>query len=104
MLDYIICVGDLTVPFVGKDDRNLVDEPLNTIIEVLKGLDAKKEPMAAYVIFKLLIESFGDDVVPMMHMLGILEDVKLSIGTLLFEPIEKRILLRRWLDPQWKRE
>lgn len=92
------------MPFISQQDIEPLAEPVQRLVEHIQGLEpARRAPVLSYVMFALLVKVFGDDIPGLIQGIGTIEETKLTYYAELMEPVEHRILTRRWLEPQWGR-
>lgn len=85
------------MPYIRKKIRNKLDK---NIKEIITNLPKGKEPETiSYVILKLLIQGIGVGVREGILVQGVMTETLFNYQALIFMPMEKRILLQRWLDP-----
>ena len=84
-------------PYIRKKVRDKLDPHIKKIIEnIPKG----KEPeVVSYVILKLLVQGIGVNVREGILVQGVMTETLKNYQEFIFIPMEKRILLQRWLDP-----
>ncbi len=86
------------MPFIRAAIRKWIDEDLDPLIENLKKME-EPSPMVSYIILKLMVEVYGDDVMGMIRAIGTVEETKMTYYAMYMQPLEDKIRLRRWLDP-----
>lgn len=89
-------------PYIRKKIRDKLDPHIKEIID---NLPKGKEPeVVSYVILKLLIEGIGVGVRDGILVQGVMTETLANYQSMIFLPMEKRILLQRWLNPDgdWK--
>jgi predicted sugar kinase len=91
------------MPYIKDSAREQVDDKIDELVEVLKGVDGRNK-VVSYVLMKLMVETYDDDIEGLIQALGTMEETKLTLYSMLMKPIEERILLRRWLDGEWSRK
>ncbi len=90
------------MPFIKHQDIEPLTGPIDQLVEHLSSLPPERRaPVLSYVIFSLLIKVFGDDIPGLIQGIGTIEETKLTYYAELMEPVERRILTRRWLEPDW---
>ncbi len=87
------------MPFIKKSYREDLDEEIITLTEAIK-LTGKTGPALSYVFLKLLVDVYGGDVDGMIEAIGVIEETKLTYYSMHMLPLEQRIILRRFLDPE----
>ena len=84
-------------PYIRKKIRDKLDPHIKEIIDNLpKG---KKPEVVSYVILKLLVQGIGVGVRDGILVQGVMTETLKNYQEFIFIPIEKRILLQRWLNP-----
>jgi len=83
-----------------------VRDKLDPLIdEIIKNLPADKIPeTVSYVILRLLMKGIGVGVREGILVNGTMSETLANYNHFMFLPMEARILLQRWLDPdgEWK--
>jgi len=90
------------MPFIKKSKRDNIDPFLNDLLHEIKN-DA---PAISYVILRLMINGFDNNIEGYIKAIGTVEETKLAFFRMQMGAIEDSILLRRWLNPDgdWKPE
>lgn len=84
-------------PYIRKSIRDKLDTHVE---EIIKNLPKGKEPeTVSYVILKLLVQGIGVGVRDGILVQGVMTETLFNYQSLIFMPMEKRILLQRWLNP-----
>lgn len=89
-------------PYIKESVRKEVDPHID---EIIKKLPKGKEPETiSYVILKLLVKGIGVGVREGILVNGIMSETLQNYNSFTFIPLEKRILLQRWLEPngEWE--
>lgn len=60
----------------------------------------RRGPLVSYAILKLLTDVYDGSVKDMIEVVGVLEETKLTFYSMFMLPLEQRILLKRWLNPE----
>ncbi|HEY8475630.1 MAG TPA: hypothetical protein VIN09_02040 [Chloroflexota bacterium] len=93
------------MPFIRSSDIEALRAPLDQLVEHLQSLpQERRAPTVSYIMLRLLVDTFGDDIGGLIEGVGTIEETKLTYYAELMEPIERRILLRRWVDREWPNE
>ena len=92
-----IPLHDNANPFIRQRVRKKLDPHINAIIKHLT--DGKQPEEVSYVILKLLVKGIGVGVRDGILAQGVMTETLQNYQQLVFMPMEYRILLQRWLDP-----
>jgi len=84
-------------PYIRKERRDKLDPHLDALIKELNPDKAPEE--ISYIILKLLVKGLPLDVRGSILAQGVLTEVLANYQQFVFIPLEKRILLQRWLEP-----
>ncbi len=88
------------MPFIKGKKRTQLEPGLEFVSYEIQEMDEKdKGPALSYAILKLLIDVYGGDVNGMIQAMGVISETQMTYYSMHFLPLEQRILLRRWLDP-----
>lgn len=89
------------MPFIRGELRKKLEPGLEAVVSEIKEMDEKNRgPAVSYAILRLLIDVFGGDVNGMIQAIGVAEETKLTLYSMHMLPLEQRIVLRRWFDPE----
>jgi hypothetical protein len=90
-------MSDNANPYIKKERRDKIDAYLDPLIKELNPEKAPEE--VSYVILKLLVKGLPIDVRGGILAQGVMTETLKNYQEFIFMPMEKRILLQRWLDP-----
>jgi hypothetical protein len=90
-------VGGNKMPYIKKERRDKIDVYLDPLIKEINPEKAPEE--VSYVILKLLMKALPIDVRGGILAQGVMTETLKNYQEFIFMPMEKRILLQRWLDP-----
>ena len=92
----------MLMPFIKKSKRESIDSMLSLLISQIEN-DA---PAISYVMLRLLMDGFDNNIEGYIKALGTIEETKLTYYNFVFAPTEQLILAKRWMDGngEWKHE
>jgi hypothetical protein len=90
-------MSDNTNPYIKKERRDKLDAFLDPMIKEINPEKAPEE--VSYIILKLLVKGLPIDVRGGILAQGVMTETLANYQQFIFMPMEKRILLQRWIDP-----
>lgn len=84
-------------PYIKDERRKKLDPFLDSLIKEINPDKAPEE--ISYIILKLLVKGLPIDVRGGILAQGVMTETLKNYQEFIFMPMEKRILLQRWLDP-----